>query len=190
VPHPVGKRQGIKRNENLLTPQTQDWPPFFGPLRSCTTVGFYWGSYWQQTLHNSVMDFGYFLGRALRVPRRTPLALFIYLTTSFALSGFFHAVTWANLGPYPSNEFVIERTMKFFLAQVVGVMAEDLVNKAYRGLTGDVEPKVWKRVLGYVWVWCWLFVSGRPFGQVIVRTDMPYWKAPLPVIEWLLGEKY
>jgi hypothetical protein len=121
--------------------------------------------------------------------------------TSFVISGYFHAISFANLKPYPATDYVYKNTMLFFVSQAFGIMLETFVINEYnrwnkqRARTADGQKKsvdpfsnaAFRRVMGWAWVWVWLFYSGRPFADMLLRTDMVWWKPPLPILEWVIG---
>lgn len=47
----VGNPLSVQGNSSMLIELDEDWPAFFGKASEVTTVGHFWGSYWQQVLH-------------------------------------------------------------------------------------------------------------------------------------------
>jgi hypothetical protein len=72
---------------------------------------------------------------------------------TFALSGLSHAVS-----PISSTKGTeqIRGAILFFPAQVMGIMIEDTAIAIYQRVMGKGRVGGWAKVLGCVWVGCWM----------------------------------
>ncbi|KAH8589106.1 hypothetical protein B0O99DRAFT_637716 [Bisporella sp. PMI_857] len=78
---------------------------------------------------------------------------------AFTLSGFSHAVSPLS-SKNGSQE--IRGAIFFFPAQVMGIMIEDIAIAIYHRVMGKGRAGGWSKVLGFVWVGCWMSWCG-PF---------------------------
>ncbi|KAI9743462.1 MAG: hypothetical protein M1818_002774 [Claussenomyces sp. TS43310] len=141
----------------LSLSKPKDWPPIFGRIRDVTTVRYFWGSFWHQTMRkvghysdvecfnrtedwlcrgNKLMFTSYSqaLTRLLGIPRGTQLSSYLQLYVSFAISGLFHALMTFVM-PASAQHSFYDRFMlafNFFILQAIGIHFEDIVIAIYK----------------------------------------------------------
>ncbi|KAJ4390997.1 hypothetical protein N0V93_004596 [Gnomoniopsis smithogilvyi] len=152
--------------------QPEDWPPYFGRVSHVTTVRYFWGSFWHQTLRRSFTMLTAFFVDLLKVPRGTKLAFHLKIWIAFAVSGFMHAQAMLLL-PSPKNITIGERTkgmMAFFLWQAAAISVEDCAKCIYI----RTEPffhlgRPTLTIVGYAWVVMSFWISLPWAGDVMMR---------------------
>jgi len=174
----------------------KDWPPFFGSIFDCTTVGRFWGTFWQQMLHQSLLGYSRAINRLLHIPRRTKLSYLVHLLFGFFVTSFFH---WLSISAVTelSSYFIFTNVSIFFMGQGLAILVESIVVDFFRNRHGKAglphDKPTFKnfhdlaeRMLGYVWTMSWLMVSGWWFVRVYTRVGMEKWQLPFPIVEPLL----
>ncbi|KAI1086179.1 hypothetical protein F5B19DRAFT_480159 [Rostrohypoxylon terebratum] len=142
-----------------------EWPCVFGSVSEANSLRRFWGVFWHK-LHVGIMTT--LMPPCLcrkdgevwwqRCGRSSLRALWIFL-----FSGICHGLV---------NRVLRKRTMRqdvqFFLSNYVICLAETVVNSLMRKrYSHDASPRIWERLLGYVWVL-------SCFGCTV-----PAWKYPL-----------
>jgi hypothetical protein len=136
------------------------WRPMFGPVADMFTLRGFWGSTWHQLIRDPSSQPAAFVTYSVLGLNRNNgdlAARYSKLLFSFMLSGLVHAAADLAAG----IPFTESGSLKFFLTQVIGIMAEDTVRKLWgdRKVANLPRPKrrSWHTVVGYFWVGLWLF---------------------------------
>lgn len=142
----------------LRLSQPSSWKPLFGSASSAYTLRGFWGNFWHQSLRNLlskpaewvVEDIFGLKAIPAEQSRRRWLARYAKIVFSFALSGLLHALVDSAVGcDFWSG------TMRFFIAQAIGILVEDHVQQWFAAMTalaGSSKPPWWSKMLGYMWV--------------------------------------
>ncbi|KAB5527914.1 membrane bound O-acyl transferase family-domain-containing protein [Coniochaeta sp. 2T2.1] len=165
----------------LCISEPKDWPPLFGSIADCFTVGNVWGKFWHQYLRQPCLGFSHALIRLLRVPRLSKAAYFIHLAVAFLFSALFHTLSLAAVRPawVPLGELVKDMGT-FFLIQALAIVLETLALTYFR-ITS------WRmRSMGYVWVGCWFYATGWWLVKAYLEVGMAGWQPPFELIRWLV----
>ena len=182
----------------------RDWRPMFGKMADAWTLREFWGygnlfryrpkvrripllmccflsicrKYWHQGIRRILTEPSIFLTHTiLRLPEHSLLERYTNMFLIFTLSGVLHAIAILSMG-VPLSEVQV---LKFFCAQVVGIMIEDGIQTCYK-LTGEAGKGnygfsfAWIRCIGYVWVAGFLIWSS------------PAWFYPLAVRPAVAGQ--
>jgi len=104
--------------------------------------------FWHQTNARKFSSIAHYtVHQWLNLPRGTLVSRYLRIVLAFLSSGFMHL-----LDDFASGvKFQDSGAMRFFIAQGLGMVIEDIFYKKYRSST-TVIPKNISRVLGYVWV--------------------------------------
>jgi hypothetical protein len=110
--------------------------------------------FWHQALRDALYKPASFMThKVLRIP---PGVLVKYTKPflTFAISGYMHAFAETATGLTLQQSGAV----RFFCTQAVGILVEDFVKKVFmsRSLGKDGGYATFRRVLGYVWVGCFL----------------------------------
>jgi hypothetical protein len=184
--------------------EAKDWPPYFGKLSDCSTVGAFWGRFWHGFLRQPAMGFGHYFARKLGIPNKSMSAYVVHLCTAFSLSAIGHILSIIPItkGHISVREVCLDMTI-FFALQTVGVILETVVinlwNRTTSSSTNEKQAKSSAegkteaqrsnlRLVGYTWVWAWLILTGWWFNVVYIKLGVMEWANPglLPVITPLL----
>ncbi|ORY11160.1 hypothetical protein BCR34DRAFT_333641 [Clohesyomyces aquaticus] len=167
----------------------ENWPPLFGELGDCSSVGRFWGVYWQGILKQSLLTLSKSLNHLLNIPNHTSLSYLTHLITAFFISGFFHALVLSNLTvnpPIPYLEIWV-RNLTFFLIQVIPIVLENWIGGVVDALETRFEVErsaTWRRVkmgVGVCWTTAWLVGTACPYLDLYMRVGMGDWKVPVSV---------
>lgn len=162
-------------------------PPHFGSFTKGVLdmgLGGVWGTWWHQQMRVLATGPGAALGRALKLPPRSPLKYALQLFSAFICSGLAHAglVPSAPLfATVPANQLRFQ-ILAFFVLQAVGITLESLI----------LEPVVFQKVparlakaLRFVWVVSFLTavfpLLARPFVEL---RWFSMWPAAFVFPEW------
>ena len=113
----------------------------------------------------------------LGIPRGTNWSSYTTLYLAFLFSGFFHALSQMTM-PCPTNITFAERTHGFFLFfiwQMAAITIEDFAQWCFRksgGGTGEKDHRLWKTVLGYIWIALSMWWSIPLVGDTFLRMRM------------------
>lgn len=139
----------------------QEWPDLFGSPFDAYSVQRFWGRTWHQLLRRPLKSCTIFVvTRILHCPTGKPYTAFIFLNTVFLISGLAHVG-----GEYMMLGRLGLGTFRFFLLQGLAVSVETIVSNVLN-LSGScltsprkTAPKLWARIVGYVWVLLWFWWS-------------------------------
>ncbi|KAI1905967.1 hypothetical protein LOZ12_006416 [Ophidiomyces ophidiicola] len=177
--------------------EPKDWPPLFGDISKVTTVRYFWGTYWQQLLRTMFTGWGNGLARLLGLPPHTNISSYFKLYVAFAISGLFHALMTYTMPSTAQHTFDDRFLLVFkgFFIQAFIVHIEDIILWAYRKLTGDThgergktsadkKRKMWKTLLGYIWVTACIWYSLQLVGDGYLKTGITLTSdVPAPFME-------
>ncbi|KAH7305683.1 membrane bound O-acyl transferase family-domain-containing protein [Rhexocercosporidium sp. MPI-PUGE-AT-0058] len=139
----------------------RDFPPLIGPLTSEYKVRNHWGRFWHQIFQSPLSSNARAITNLVLPPSLQSGLVYGYCMTflAFALSGFSHTVS-----PLSSKNGSQEArgAIFFFPAQVMGIMIEDISIAIHHRVMGKGRVGGWSKVLGFVWVGCWMSWCG-PF---------------------------
>jgi hypothetical protein len=134
----------------------------------------------------------------------------MHLCTGFFISGIFHFITLDYTAGYPPQGEKFAKIMFFFMMQPVGIFFEQWIKLAFQSkdnLTGSEHsdskvdgPKnetrsnvmrshlgrMVSRMIGYVWVLSFLFITGWPFLDVYFQIGMADWDVPFSFVGLLM----
>ncbi|KAK6535858.1 hypothetical protein TWF281_000108 [Arthrobotrys megalospora] len=151
--------------------EPKNWPPVFGSPKDSYTLRLFWGKFWHQTLRWHFSKPAQFVTHTLfQLPKSGLVQRYVNIYGVFAFSGFWHAgqsyLMLESLGP-EAQRAGWKMEMFFFLVMATGIMVEDGVQWLFRSQkvrNGEAKEGlvVWKRIVGYIWVWG-LFILVAPF---------------------------
>lgn len=123
---------------------------------------------------------------ALGIKRGTNTSSYTQLWISFAISGVMHAASM-TLMPCPANVPEWDRwrgLLLYFIWQAAVITTEDFVIYFWRNVWGGgQEKRMWKRLVGYVWV-TWSFWTSLPWAaDVLLKLRMGE-TSPFPGTVW------
>ncbi|KAL2070386.1 hypothetical protein VTL71DRAFT_13412 [Oculimacula yallundae] len=123
-----------------------------GPMSEAYTIRGFWGKAWHQVTRKVfATPAAYFVDEFFVFHRHSPPNTYSQIFVTFFISGVVHAIgDWSN-----GLEWAHSGAIKFFYFQAAGIVVEDAVQLIYRVITGrDLKspPRLWTRMLGYVWV--------------------------------------
>lgn len=91
------------------------------------------------------------------------------------------------MGGMPSQE---SGALRFFVMQALGIIIEDAVQGIYRTVKRQPRfpgrPKGWKRALGILWLFFWLFWTTPGWNYPIARRSSGQGILPFSLLGWLL----
>jgi hypothetical protein len=129
----------------------------------------------------------YIADKVLRLPRGSQYRRYGVLFLTFGLSGLFHALG-DIAGGIPLSK---TGAPFFFLIQVPTIMAEDLVQDTYRfffpSKTPRAEPRLWQKVLGWIWFVSFLVWVTPFFAYPWVLHNGDALVVPFSVLRWVQG---
>jgi hypothetical protein len=183
----------------------KDWPPLFGSLTNCTSLGGFWGGFWQGMLRQPALAISHAIVDGLRVKKKSMMAYAIHLVTAFFISGLGHVI---SIAPICDGVMTIQDVWRdsfvFFMAQAMAVVAENVfISLVCRPASGSRPDKSEKSVnkhrvgvrigslAGYAWTFAWLMITGWWFVRLYVRLGAMEWTVPVPIVApalRLLGE--
>ncbi|KAK0119570.1 hypothetical protein ONS95_011010 [Cadophora gregata] len=160
-----------------------------GPMSEAYTIRGFWGHAWfQGTRKIFAAPASYFVDEWFVFQRYSPPNTYSKVFVTFFMSGLLNAIAdWSR-----GMEWEMSGALKFFYFQAAGVVVEDAIQLIYRLISGrDLKdpPRLWTRMLGYVWVgffllfwttpgWCYpsaLFNLGTEQGKLIPY-DLSYFR--------------
>ncbi|PKX88351.1 wax synthase family protein [Aspergillus novofumigatus IBT 16806] len=172
----------------LTTPV--DWPPLFNSTLDAWTLRRFWGLYWHQWLRWPFTAIATFLVRKiLRISKPGPVYRYFHVLCVFSLSGILHLINDVLLGV----RWRESGALLFYCSFTMGFMIEDGIQELWRHITGkhaktlsnrsDNEGQskdtaqtitpLWKRLVGFLWVWVWMSMMTpvyiQPFLQAVCR---------------------
>ncbi|CAM1501364.1 Fc.00g105260.m01.CDS01 [Cosmosporella sp. VM-42] len=188
----------------LKLTQPEEWPPLFGNILACYTVGNVWGEFWHSYTRQPVLGLSHAMVSFLRIPRKSTLAYLVHLTTAFSISAFFHILSLSVICPgyLPLKRLTIDMAL-FFMAQPPVTIAAALVPYFYEKAMSSGQVVVDQRIekdgiqssydfqkafqvsgklFGYLSVLFWFILSGWWFVQPYVVLGVVEW--PLPFSFW------
>lgn len=150
----------------LRVDEPADWPPLFGDLREAYTVRRFWGKVWHKLLLRPYVGAGLWASARAPLGRGSAVSKLLVAFIVFFLSGCAHAAaawqlddcgTWTlDIGWFLANFAVVT-----FEVGASGVLRWVAVRSGYgRGWANlGARYPLAARVLGYVWVFAFLFWS-------------------------------
>jgi hypothetical protein len=96
------------------------------------------------------------------------------LILAFLISGLIHAA-----GDFMVNPSHFGVSLPFFLYQIIGIVLEDITLQIWSQTGIKVSPYL-SRALGYVWVCCWLTLTGPSFVNGLIVLGMQNRKVVMP----------
>ncbi|KAJ3574406.1 hypothetical protein NP233_g1777 [Leucocoprinus birnbaumii] len=142
------------------------WPPGIGKFADAYTVGNCWGLVWHQGVRVHLVTLAQFiLHDIFKVPSKpTYMFRFLSLHIVFFLSGLIHVGFEFMAHGQASSEFIV-----LFMLQAWAITAEQAVQYIAFGSVSRIEaPSFWWRLIGYVWVGCWV-IACAPLAEGVVR---------------------
>ncbi|EDR03831.1 uncharacterized protein LACBIDRAFT_306530 [Laccaria bicolor S238N-H82] len=142
----------------------EEWPDLFGSPFDAYSVQRFWGRTWHQVLRRPLKSCTIFVvTKILHRPRDKQYTPLVFLNTVFLISGLVHVGgEYMMLGRLGLGAF------RFFLVQGLAVSVETIVSNVF-SLSGSrlasprkaalSTPKLWMRIVGYVWVLLWFWWS-------------------------------
>lgn len=128
--------------------------------------------YWHQLLRQPFQSITKFICRdILHLPYPSSLARYLNVVLVFSCSALMHACIDAKGG----IGFNLTGAWACFLLQPVGIIVEDIAETLYTkifGKPGGPAP-LWIRVLGYIWVWCFLALVAPLYNFPLMRYQDP-----------------
>ncbi|KAK6343838.1 hypothetical protein TWF696_007494 [Orbilia brochopaga] len=170
--------------------EPRNWPPAFGAARDSYTLRLFWGKFWHQTLRWHLSKPAQFITHAvLRLPHKGLVQRYVNILCVFMLSGVMHAGQSYMMLQRQGIELrqkAALREMAFFTTMAVGIMIEDGVQWLFRNekeRKGEQEEGfvLWKRIVGYVWVWGAMILVAPFIDYPKFRARLPTW---LPAHLW------
>ncbi|KAI5464243.1 membrane bound O-acyl transferase family-domain-containing protein [Mariannaea sp. PMI_226] len=156
------------------------WRPLNGPLSSVYTVRKFWGEFWHQCLRRCLTGpADAFVDNILCIPRKTLLSRYSRIFLAFFLSGLVHQA--ASLAMDVPRTDV--GTLNFFMLQPLGIIIEDGVQAATKGLG---LPSFVRRLVGYIWVIAFLWWSTPQWFYSMASLDDQGQLLPFPIVKRLL----
>ncbi|KAK6532083.1 hypothetical protein TWF694_003245 [Orbilia ellipsospora] len=164
--------------------EPKNWPPPFDSAKESYTLRLFWGKFWHQTLR---WHFGkpaqFITHNLLNLPKKGLIQRYTNIFLVFFLSGIMHANQSLILLGAEGREIRLKgwyREIIFFMIMATGIMVEDGAQWLFRGekvrKSEEKEGHVlWKRVLGYMWVWGLLVMVGPLIDYPKVRARLPTW---------------
>ncbi|KAH7411283.1 membrane bound O-acyl transferase family-domain-containing protein [Cadophora sp. MPI-SDFR-AT-0126] len=133
-----------------------------GPMSEAYTVRGFWGHSWHQATRKVfATPASYAVDEWFVFQRHSPPNTYSTVFVTFFMSGLLHAMAdWTN-----GMDWEMSGALKFFYFQAAGIVVEDFVQLIYRLSSGrDLKdpPRLWTRMLGYVWVGFFLLFWTTP----------------------------
>ena len=156
--------------------QPAEWPAFYGNILDAYSVKNLWGLFWHRLVYRSFSAHAQYLCETFFPLRSYDLARRYFTTTIvFALSGEIHRAIVRIMTPERCSRCGCDNSFWWYALQVFGMMLEAVVQGVYRYVermlllefSTTIERAVLVRVVGYVWVLCWL-------AWVTEQTDFPF----------------
>lgn len=135
----------------------EDWPPLFGSIRDATSVRNFWGKFWHRLVYRSYTSYGKYISQnILRLPRNSTAGKMFINFFVFAMSGAAHAITVRQLG-YTCGYW---EEFRFYCYSFLAILVEGFIFKAYSRITRGYKLNTTvSKVLGYMWVFTYLFAT-------------------------------
>ncbi|KAH7908862.1 membrane bound O-acyl transferase family-domain-containing protein [Hygrophoropsis aurantiaca] len=130
--------------------EASSWPPLFGRWEDAYTLRRFWGRTWHQLLRQPLSAIAKAAARTLGFKPGSRGSSYVQLYLVFALSGAVHVG-----GDMKLNARHTGFSWPFFVLQAIAITLEDAVI----GLAGFADATPLTRLAGYLWVWCWFYVS-------------------------------
>ncbi|KAG4435306.1 hypothetical protein IFR05_009195 [Cadophora sp. M221] len=133
-----------------------------GPMSEAYTVRGFWGHAWHQATRKIfAVPADYVVDEWFVFQKHSPPTIYSKVFVTFFMSGLLHAIAdWAN-----GMDWDQSGSLKFFYFQAGAILVEDFVQLIYRLISGrDLKdpPRLWTRMLGYVWVGFFLLFWSTP----------------------------
>ncbi|KAG7439366.1 uncharacterized protein BT62DRAFT_1081637 [Guyanagaster necrorhizus] len=165
----------------------------FGSSFDAYTLRRFWGRTWHQFVNRFASSHGKYLARQVfHYPPGTVASSLIQLYTSFAMSIFLHMVADFTM----FKRWNVGGSLFFFAIQPFAIMFETVVMMLARKLGHSGEPRIWARLVGYIWVLTWFVLTFPGWFDPMARVrfmeiglNMPFsiilgsWKG-----EWWQGD--
>ncbi|CZT06852.1 uncharacterized protein RAG0_12483 [Rhynchosporium agropyri] len=142
--------------------KVENCKPLMGPMSEAYTIRGFWGHAWHQATRKLFATPANFLvDEAFMFQKKSPPNVYSKIFVTFFISGVMHQIADWTTG----MDWAASGAIKFFYFQVVGILLEDTIGLFYRLSTGrDLKspPKIWTRMLGYLWVTFFLLFWTTP----------------------------
>ncbi|PBP21901.1 tat pathway signal sequence [Diplocarpon rosae] len=137
--------------------------PMMGPVAEAYTIRGFWGKTWHQGTRKLFTTLATFIGDEVFVFRKGSLPnTYSKIFLTFFISGLLHqAIDFAQGIPWAQSG-----SLRFFCIQACGIVVEDTAQFIYRWSTGAKfgdPPKLWTRLVGYVWMVFFLLFWTTPW---------------------------
>ncbi|KAM7196614.1 membrane bound O-acyl transferase family domain containing protein [Rhypophila sp. PSN 637] len=185
---------GLRLNE------PEDWPPLFGSITDCYTIANVWGKFWHQYMRQPCLGTSHFLLTHLnmlisrlprcrhipQIPKHSLVAYIFHLLTAFAISTFFHALSVGTVavGITPVRG-IVKNMAIFFMIQPFAAVFESFRSQSRR-MSAVFWSAVVGRMVGYVWVLFWFYLTGQWFIRPYIDVGIVEWGLPFSFADWLL----
>ncbi|KAK1756361.1 membrane bound O-acyl transferase family-domain-containing protein [Echria macrotheca] len=173
----------------------EDWPPLFGSLVDCYTVVNVWGTFWHQYIRQPCLGISHALLRLVRLPsdrRYRPVAYFVHLLNAFVISDGFHILAVGSMASgYVPVSSVVADLSTFFLLQPLAGTVESIAMGLFARQKAFINGLILAlcRLAGYVWVFCWFYVTGWWFVKAYLDVRMQDWQLPNSILKkWLFPD--
>jgi hypothetical protein len=141
---------------SLRLDDPNDWPPLYGPLSQTYTLRRFWGKFWHRLVCRTYTNYGKLLSRGiLGLKPRGVVDRLVAHGVVFCASGLVHALVSWQL-----EHCAWWGDVYWFCLNFIAMAGEGLVLSVGRGVLGPrfADHKGW-RVLGYLWVFAFMFWS-------------------------------
>ena len=151
----------------------RSWRTNFGSPLEAYSIRRFWSHFWHQYLRSTLSGTADWVVDGIPfLKRNRVLARYSRIFVAFLVSGLVH-IGCDRAAAIPIGE---SGAVRFFCTQAFGVMIEDAVEDAYRSLIGStnkVRPKLWIRLVGYIWVLTFMSCSLPLWSFPYVRRHDP-----------------
>ena len=138
----------------------EDWPPFFGKFTEAHSMRNFWGKFWHKLVYRTYTSYGKVISiNILRIPQKGMTGRLFVNFFVFLLSGIVHQVVTRHLGLKCGNW---PEDVAFFLANFAAIIVEMAFQYIFESICSTTRwtcPNRMKRIVGYFWVFGFLFWS-------------------------------
>lgn len=141
-----------------------EWPPIFGPLSAAWSMRRFWGRFWHQITRRTYTNYGEIVSRRILGLRAgSVMDKLIVIFGIFFLSGVAHAVVSWRLGDCAWGGDVWWFCLNFGVGMgevvVLGVVRAAMKRIGREDWIQTVQGSLFGRVIGYIWVFGFMFWS-------------------------------
>jgi hypothetical protein len=132
-----------------------EWPSLFRTMADAYSMRRFWGVFWHRLIYRAFSAHAVALSGSLGLPKRGMVTRIANNLLVFAFSAVWHgAVSWKQ-----GNECAWNRSLVFWLLQPLAFVIEGFVQAWWRKRVLAGSHPIFERVVGYVWVFMWMFWS-------------------------------